>query len=129
MPLEGGYVPDDEREMRLMEDLHIATRRAHADGISKQRIAALLAFMASASLDPQSDTEPAEDGAQRSVAEAMQEAVDDGGTVELGRCPECSAPVASYRAAMGGPVELPCGCEVSVEAAVAAGIMDDPEDS
>jgi len=35
---QGAYTPESEREERLVEDLHIATRRAHKDGMAKHEI-------------------------------------------------------------------------------------------
>lgn len=95
MGLENGYEPENDEEMYLLEDLHTATRRAYARGLSKQEIARMLAFMASATLDPRS----LEDGED-----------DDAATSDEPTCPECGQEVTDFIDMMGGVVELrPCG--------------------
>jgi hypothetical protein len=100
--IEGGWVPQDEEEESLMEDIHYVTRKAHSRGVSRRRIASLCAFMASAAIDPRSDAnaESAEaDGADGNL----------GGTSDS--CPKCGDYVDSHVTGMGGPIELrPCGC-------------------
>lgn len=128
--LEGPWVPADKHEDRMMEDIHVATRRAHEDGVSRRRIAACLAFMAAATLDPRSDEEPrpAEaappDGDLAADLEAER-------TDEVdGACPECGEPAEAdeCHVEMGGIVHLPCGHEIEHAEAVDAGILEDPVD-
>lgn len=96
MGLSGPYVPESEEEMELLEDLNTATRRAHRRGLSKRRIAALCAFMASATLDPASEQDA--DSERQTMAEAMQE-----GDKE---CPLCGEEAFSAAFEMGKPVEI-----------------------
>jgi hypothetical protein len=55
--IKGHWEPRTEEEWQLMEDLHVVTRHAHNEGVERERIGALLAFMASAAVDPEGDTE------------------------------------------------------------------------
>lgn len=106
MSLDGGWVPEDEEEDHLMEDLYIATRRAHKRGVSKRRIASLLAFMASATLDPRSDGEAPDDAERASMEEAMDEGESQ---TAPDVCPDCGVEVSGVMAEMGGKVHLkPC---------------------
>jgi hypothetical protein len=117
MTIDGAWVPETEEEMRLMEDLHRVTRRAHADGVERHRIAALQAFMASAALDPKAAEEtdvkgesPVETLRERMEAEA-EDVPDDADVVE---CPDCGTPVETFITGVGmESFHLkPCGCDV-----------------
>lgn len=61
--IDEAYVPESEEELELMEDLFVATRRAHRRGLPKIAIARLLAYQASATLDPKS-LDPQEESLQ-----------------------------------------------------------------
>lgn len=104
-------MPQTEEEWQLMEDIHMVTRHAHNEGVSKARIASLLAFMASAAVTPspeagnrspsQSETQRASEGERRATDEPV--------------CPECGTAIESLTANMGlNPVVVdPCGCALS----------------
>lgn len=111
MTLSGPWVPETEDERNLMEDIGIALNRADRSGVERERMAALLAFMASATLDPQSIEEPPENA--QSLADRMQEESPKAG-LESDTCPECGKGVDGWNAEIGGPVILdPCGCEIT----------------
>lgn len=103
MSLDGSWIPQDETEARAMEDIHVATRRAHRDGMSKERLAALLAFMASATLDPRSEEESPE-RSESGLEEEMSEE-------DVPECPECGGVVGDVSMQLGGDVFFrPCSC-------------------
>lgn len=115
MSLDGSWIPQTKTEDRLMEDISIAIGRAHSDGAERERIAALLAFMASATLDPASASEAEED--PESMEEAFERARERGQELERPEeCPECGTPIERVVAQMGGPYTvIPCDCTVPVE--------------
>lgn len=119
MSLDGAWIPQNEEENRLMEDLHIATRRAHSDGVSRTRIAGLLAFMASATLDPASELDAQQRSESRTIAEAFEEAMaeSDSGR-EPEDCPNCGTTIGRVMASMGGEHHVkPCNCTFTYEEA------------
>ena len=110
MSLNGTWVPQDETEDRLMEDLHLATRRAHSDGVSRRRIAALLAFMSSATLDPASEIDAEQRADRATLEELLEEALSED-TKEPEDCPRCGNLIGQVQAQMGGDHHVrPCGC-------------------
>lgn len=119
MSLDGTWVPETKEEDRLMEDIHIATRRAHADGISRVRIAGLLSFMAAAAIDRTGKTESPDrisleeemsEEDRQSIEEAIR-AMQEEPTKEPEECPSCGTKIAGVQTAMGGDViARPCGC-------------------
>lgn len=124
MSLNGTWIPQDETEDRLMEDIHIATRRAHADGVPKERVAALLAFMASATLDPSSDEEPDTGIQEPTMDQVFDQGREPPGDTEA--CPECDTEIDEVIASMGGDLQvLPCGCQFEWEEREALGQFTD----
>ena len=104
MALNGTWVPQTKEEDRLMEDIFISTRRAAADGVELQRVAALLAFMASATLDPRS----LEDSRQEPTGRSMEEVFEQSEADE-GECPICGEDIKSVSTEMGGKLHIfPC---------------------
>lgn len=119
MSLDGTWVPETKEEDRLMEDIHIATRRAHADGVSRVRIAGLLSFMAAAAIDRTDSSEPPDqkpseedmsEGERRRFEEAIQ-AMQEEPPKEPEECPSCGTEIIEVMTAMGGDIFVqPCGC-------------------
>lgn len=104
--IEGSWLPITERERELMEDIFIATREAYNDGVEKWRIAALLAFMASSTLDPRSSEKQS-----TSVEQSLEEALNDKPEI----CPieGCEQEITGVSSQWGGPVVIhPCGHEI-----------------
>ena len=111
MGFEESYVPENEAEMELMEDLHHVTRRAHRHGLSKADIARLLAFMASATLQPEAGEESVESPESRSLRQEMR-----GKAREPKECPECASDIAGVESELGGKLMVrPCGHEFDWE--------------
>lgn len=82
-----------------MRDIHVLTREAHANGVSQARIASLLAFMASAALDPKSETKAGERPGE--PVETLRG--------EIPRCPDCSEVIQALGGALGTVTAKPCG--------------------
>lgn len=125
MSMETPWVPVDETENRLLEDLHTVTRRAHQDGVSRVRIASFLAFMAAATLEP-ADEEGLAPREPRDEARDEASGVQETSNAEERICPECETPVGNYASGFGGTLTLsPCGHDIDYETARELGWHDD----
>lgn len=115
--LEGSWVPQDRAEERMMEDIHHATRRAHRDGVSRRRVAACLAFMASAAIDPKSDENAEHESVSADEArEKLKREIEERKAKEPRYCPDCEDEIAGVSSEVGGRIFVqPCGCEYEWE--------------
>lgn len=112
MGFEEAYVPESEEEWELMEDIHIATRRANRCGLSRPEIARLLAFMASATLATEEELEPIE--RPTAAEESDEDTEPDPPRAEV--CPGCAEPIEDVHTGMGGDLYIqPCGCTIRWE--------------
>lgn len=98
-------MPQTEDEWQLLEDLHIVTRLANQEGVSKARIASLLAFMASAAAQ-----QAAFEGMPQSGSQALREQMGDehqaaGGPI----CPHCQVELKKLGGELGNPQCPNCG--------------------
>lgn len=109
MGFEEAYVPEDDEERELMEDLHIATRRAHRRGLSRAQIARITAFMASAALAPEGDPKPHSEPENGSDDDEEAQGRDE-------ICPECDHYIDRVLTGMGGTIQVvPCSCTIEWE--------------
>lgn len=108
-----------EREEELMEDLFVATREAHSDGVSKIRIASMLAYMSAGATDPSAvDTETVENNPD---ARDLEERLSSSDDTEPALCPLCEddgrhTEITDVQTQIGGQLLVrPCGHEVEWE--------------
>ncbi|MFB6282557.1 MAG: hypothetical protein ABEK59_01290 [Halobacteria archaeon] len=115
MTLEGGWMPQTEEEESLLEDIHVVTRLAHQKGVSKKRISALLAFMASATLDPRAEDRETKPPADDEDAATLEDAMSQ--EAEKPTCPVCCETVHDITTGMGFQTAKlhPCGHELDKE--------------
>lgn len=117
--IEGRFIPMSEREEELMEELFVATREANSDGVSKIRIASMLAYMAAGAVDPSAvDTETVQDHPD---AEDLEERLSSSDDTEPALCPLCErddteTEIADVQTQIGGQLRVvPCGHQVEWE--------------
>lgn len=108
-----------EREQELMEDLFVATREANNDGVSKVRIASMLAYMSAGATDPSAlDTETVENNPD---AQDLEERLSPSDDSEPALCPLCKREetetrITDVQTQIGGQLRVvPCGHEVEWE--------------
>lgn len=120
--IKGEFVPATEEEHDLMMEIFVATRQAHTEGVSKARIAQILAWFSATSIDPKSlDAEVIElDSGGSALAERLKEDLEskqtDGDRVET--CPEegCNSRITGVQTQIGGQIFVdPCGHVVEWE--------------
>ncbi|AGM11989.1 hypothetical protein DNAM5_131 [Haloarcula californiae tailed virus 1] len=114
--IEGSFIPMSEREDELMEELFVATREAHSDGVPKVRIASMLAYMAAGACDP-AETER-ETVSERPNTQDLEERLSEDDDTEPAICPVCKdsgrlSEIQDVKTQMGGQLFVePCGCQV-----------------
>lgn len=112
-------MPMSEEEKQLMEDIYVATREAHNEGVSKTRIAGLLAFFASGAVDPKSLG--AEQRKVEPDAHDLEERLSQENEPEQAVCPSCKedgtyTEINDVRSQLGGQLLIdPCGCIIEWE--------------
>lgn len=99
--IDGIWLPESEEEEVLLGEIFRATRRANARGVSRRRIASLLAFQAAAALDPKATDSTS---------------VDSEETPSGPVCPQCETkPEAAMGQVGSSEVKLSCGHWVDLE--------------
>lgn len=105
MNIEGQWIPESDEEFELMKRLHEAKVEAYEEGVDPDQIAAMMSYMASASLtekpeDVEFDEEEIEGEMNKEMAKADE-------------CPECGEEIQDAKAmGIGGDFYLvPCGHE------------------
>jgi|AntRauTorcE11897_2_1112592.scaffolds.fasta_scaffold28823_1 hypothetical protein len=115
--IRGEFVPASEEEHELMMDIFVATREAYTEGVSKARIAQILAWFSATSIDPKSlDAEVIELGDEESaLKDRLEETLEGAEPNTDGRlefCPEeeCDSRISGVQTQIGGQIYIePCG--------------------
>lgn len=129
--IQGRWMPQTEEEWRLLEDLHVVTRVAAQDGVSKARMASLLAFMASATAQQSAFEETSPRPAQsrqmetepegETLEEAMGSTESEGGNGVS--CPECNEEIEDLSGSLGNAT---CPeCDEELPDSIVDEVMDD----
>jgi hypothetical protein len=106
--IQGRWIPQSEAEWQLLEDLHAVSRLAATEGVEKDRIASLMAFMAAAASDQAGAERIAENGAQSREQGERNPAdpVDDDSPPD---CPSCEEALTHFSGGLGTPRCPSCG--------------------
>lgn len=105
MKIDGRWVPESDEEFELMKRLHEAKVEAYQNGVNPDQIAAIMSFMASASLvEKPEEVELDEEELKRELKKEQSKAKN---------CPKCGEKIEDAKTmGIGGDFYLiPCGHE------------------